>query len=76
MNCNRRMLEPVAVFLFSPSALRASLQTSSFQVLNRPAGVAMSLVKQTDVKNHLSLRQRANVHRSIGSISTQNSVQP
>lgn len=50
------------VFPFSPSAFQASLQTSIFQVRNRPAGAAMSLIKKSDVKNHLSPRYRTKIH--------------
>ena len=46
---------------FSPSALHASLQTSAFQVSSRTTGAAMSLNKQSDVKNHLSRRPRKNL---------------
>ena len=47
---------------FSPLALQASLQTSIFQVRNRTTGVAMSQIRQSDVKNHLSPRFRTKIH--------------
>jgi hypothetical protein len=56
------MLDAEAVFPFSPSASRASLQTSNFQVRNLSTGVEMSLQKQSDVKNHLSRRTRSEIH--------------
>jgi len=42
--------------LFSPSALPASLQTSTFQAHNQLTGIAVSITRKTDVKNHLSAR--------------------
>ena len=50
------------VFPFSPSAFQASLQTSIFQLRNRATGAEMSLVKGSDVKNHLSPRFRTKIH--------------
>ena len=47
---------------FSPSAFQASLQTSIFRLPNRTNGFAMSLVKGSDVKNHLSLKFRTEIH--------------
>jgi len=47
---------------FSPSAFQASLQTSIFQARNRTTGAAMSLIKKSDVKNHLSPRFRTKIH--------------
>ncbi len=41
------------VYPFSPPALQASLQTSIFQARNRTTGAAMSVIKRSDVKNHL-----------------------
>jgi hypothetical protein len=38
---------------FSPSAFPASLQTSIVQARNRTAGADMSVIKRSDVKNHL-----------------------
>lgn len=52
------------VLPFSPSAVRASLQTSTVQVRNRTTGAAVSLIKKSDVKNHLSLRYRTRIHVS------------
>jgi hypothetical protein len=57
-----RMLEIAACFPFSPSAFQASLQTSIFQERNRTTGTAMSLIKKSDVKNHLSPRYRTKIH--------------
>jgi hypothetical protein len=51
-----------SVFPFSPSAFQASLQTSIFQARNRTTGAAMSLIRQSDVKNHLSPRFRTKIH--------------
>jgi hypothetical protein len=56
------MLRRDTVFPFSPLALQASLQTSVFQEINRTTGIAMSVIKQTDVKNHLSARHRTEIH--------------
>lgn len=50
-----------SVFPFSPSALQASLQTSTFQVRNRTTGAAMSLMKQSGVKDHLSPGYRSKI---------------
>jgi hypothetical protein len=47
---------------FSPSASHASLQTSIFQACNRTTGAAVSLIKKSDVKNHLSSRYRTKIH--------------
>jgi len=47
---------------FSPLAFLASLQTSIFRLPNRKNGFAMSLVKRSDVKNHLSLKFRTKIH--------------
>jgi hypothetical protein len=55
-------LKEQPVFPFSPSALQASLQTSIIQVRNRTTGVAMSQIRQSDVKNHLSPRFRTKIH--------------
>jgi hypothetical protein len=55
-------LKQQLVFPFSPSALQASLQTSIFQVRHRTTGVAMSQIRQSDVKNHLSPRFRTKIH--------------
>jgi hypothetical protein len=55
-------LKQQPVFPFSPSALQASLQTSIFQVRNRTTGATMSLIKQSDVKNHLSPQFRTKIH--------------
>jgi wyosine [tRNA(Phe)-imidazoG37] synthetase (radical SAM superfamily) len=59
------MLNTAVRFPFSPSAFQASLQTSTGQECNRMTGVAMSLIKKCDVKNHLSsrLRQGGHLHR-------------
>lgn len=51
-----------AALAFSPQALQASLQTSTFQARNRTTGVVMSLHKQSDVKNHLSPQYRTKIH--------------
>ena len=56
------MLETVALPAFSPSAFQVSLQTSIFQARNRTTGTAMSLIKQSDVKNHLSPQFRTEIH--------------
>ena len=53
----RRMLDVGVSFPFSPSAFQASLQTSPIQARNRTTGTAMSLIKKSDVKNHLSARR-------------------
>jgi hypothetical protein len=50
------------VFPFSPSAFHASLQTSIFRLRNRTTGAAMSLLRKSDVKNHLSLRLRTELY--------------
>lgn len=55
-----RMLRAVA--FLSPSAIQALLRTSTDQVSNRITGVAVSLIKQSDVKNHLSSRHRTRIH--------------
>jgi hypothetical protein len=55
-------LKEQLVFPFSPSALQASLQTSIFQERNRTTGVAMSQIRQSDAKNHLSPRFRTKIH--------------
>jgi hypothetical protein len=47
---------------FSPSASHASLQTSIFQIPNQTTGAAVSLIKKSDVKNHLSPRHRTEIH--------------
>ncbi|MGB7546260.1 MAG: hypothetical protein WBM14_00795 [Terracidiphilus sp.] len=47
---------------FSPSAFQASLQTGIVQASNRTTGAAMSLLKKSDLKNHLSARQRNGLH--------------
>ena len=46
---------------FSPLAFLASLQTSIFRQPNRTTGSAMSLVKGSDVNNHLSLNFRTKI---------------
>jgi hypothetical protein len=43
-------------------AFQASLQASIFQARNRTTGAAMSLIRQSDVKNHLSPRFRTKIH--------------
>jgi hypothetical protein len=50
------------VFPFSPSAFHASLQTSIFRLRNRITGAAMSLLRKSDVKNHLSPRFRTELY--------------
>jgi len=60
--CSRRMLQITARFSFSPLALQASLRTSIFQARNRTTGTAMSLIKKSDVKNHLSPQFRTKIH--------------
>jgi hypothetical protein len=55
------MLKGVAL-AFSPSAIQALLRTSTVQVSNRITGAAVSLTKQSDVKNHLSSRYRTRIH--------------
>jgi hypothetical protein len=47
---------------FSPPALFASLQTSTFQARNGTAGAVMTLIKKIDVKNHLASRNRKGIH--------------
>jgi hypothetical protein len=47
---------------FSPLAFLASLQTSIFRKRNRTTGSVMSLVKGSDVNNHLSLISRTKTH--------------
>lgn len=47
---------------FSPLAFLASLQTSNVQARNRTTGAAVSLIKQSDVKNHLSPHHRTKIH--------------
>jgi hypothetical protein len=56
------MLEVDVVLSFSPSAFQASLQTSNVQAVKRANGVAMSLIKKSDVKNHLSGRFKNRIH--------------
>lgn len=46
-------------FLLLASSPRIPLQTSNVQVVNGTAGAAMSLIKKSDVKNHLSTRTGA-----------------
>jgi hypothetical protein len=55
-------LKQQPVFLFSPSALQASLQTSTFQERNPTTGVAMSQITQSDEKNHLPPRFHTKIH--------------
>jgi hypothetical protein len=55
-------LKQQPVFLFSPLALQASLQTSIFQARNRVTGVAMSQIRQSDVKNQPSPRFHTKIH--------------
>jgi hypothetical protein len=55
-------LEQQSVFPFSPPASQASLQTSIFQVRSRTTGAAVSPIKRSDVKNHLSPRHRTDIH--------------
>jgi hypothetical protein len=52
---------------FSPSAFHASLQTSTVHASNQAIGVAMSLIKKSDVKNHLSMRHKNRIHVGPGS---------
>jgi hypothetical protein len=54
------------VFPFSPAALQASLQTSTFQARNRTAGAVMSNFKKSDVKSHLTLRLRRSAFMLLG----------
>jgi hypothetical protein len=56
------MLETVVRFYFLAFSSQASLQTSNFQVDNRTTGAAVSLIKKSDVKNHLSPRHRTQIH--------------
>jgi hypothetical protein len=62
MELNRRMLETSARFLLAFSIPRASLQTSIFQLPSRTTGATVSLIKKSDVKNHLSPRHRTEIH--------------
>lgn len=55
------MISSVVELSFSPPAVHALLQTSTFQASNRMTGVAMSFLHKTDVKNHLSRRTRKNI---------------
>jgi hypothetical protein len=57
----------LSLFPFSPSAFRATLQTSVLQASNRITGAAMSLIKRADVKNHISARHRTEIHLAPGS---------
>lgn len=41
---------------FSPPAFQASLQTSTVQVRHRKTGVAVMLIKKSDVKAHFAAR--------------------
>lgn len=59
---NRRMLETAARFSFLAFSSHASLQTSLFQVRNRATGAAVSIIRKSDVKNHLSPRHRTQIH--------------
>ena len=59
---NRRMLEITARFSLLAFGIPASLQTSNFQARNRATGAAVSLIKKSDVKNHLSPRHRTQIH--------------
>jgi len=56
------MLKEVALFSFSPLALLASLQTSVIQARNPRLEFLMSLIKRSDVKNHLSSHHRTEIH--------------
>jgi len=47
---------------FSPSAIQASLQTSTVQVRNGTNGVKMTLIKKCDVKMHFSSRRDRGLH--------------
>ena len=58
----KRILEAATRFPFSPPAFQDSLKTSIFQVHNRTTGVAMSQIRQSDVKNHLSPRFHTKIH--------------
>jgi hypothetical protein len=55
-------LKQQPVFLFSPSALQASLQTSTFQECNPTIGVAMSQISQSDEKTHLPPHFHTKIH--------------
>jgi len=55
-------LKQQPVFLFSPSALQASLQTSIFQERNQTTGVAVSQIIQSDAKNPLPPRFHTKIH--------------
>ena len=46
-------------FLLLASSHRIPLQTSNVQAVNGTTGAAMSLIKKSDVKNHLSTRTGA-----------------
>jgi len=61
-------LESRPIFLFSPSVLQASFQTSTVHAGNRTIGAAMSLIKKIDVKEHFDARRaiRLAEDRSIG----------
>jgi hypothetical protein len=49
-------------FFFSPSAIQASLQTSTVQVCNGKFGVDMPLIRKSDVKTHFSARRMKRLH--------------
>ena len=51
-----RLVSVLFVLAFSPLA---SLQTSTFQAANLTTGAHMSLIRKSDVKNHLSTRNAA-----------------
>jgi hypothetical protein len=55
-------LKQQPVFLFSPSALQASLQTSIFQERNPTTGAAMSQISQSDLKNPPPPRFHTKIH--------------
>lgn len=59
----RRRREVVVIrFHFSSSTFQDSRLTSTFYVRTQNIGVIMSLIKKSDVKNHLSARFRKQVH--------------
>jgi hypothetical protein len=56
------MLKSGVIPAFSPSAIQASLQTSTVHVPHRATGAAMSLTKKSDVKNDPFSRNRSEIH--------------
>lgn len=54
--------EPTSFPAFSPSAFQGLLQTSVFKARNCTTGATVSLIKKSDVKNHLSPRHRSKIH--------------